>query len=232
MSGHELELTTTSGPGDGVVRLPVPVPSVYGADLVNPDHGIAYLRLAAIRETTPRELDDAVLSLKARGARVLILDARGNVGGNFLAGVQVAQRFLPAGIVVTTQGQSPEFANRVFSSDSGMTAFDLPVVLLVDARTMSAAEAIAAAWKDHGRATLVGLPTFGKGTVQGQIRLSAADSPVGSRSGVLILTVAHMSGPRGVAVSSRVVPHILEADPVRQFELAIARAVELANGMR
>jgi C-terminal processing protease CtpA/Prc len=173
-----------------------------------------------------------VLSLKARGARVLILDARGNVGGNFLAGIQVAQRFLPAGIIVTTQGQSPEFANRIFSSDSGMTAFDLPVVLLVDARTMSAAEAIAAAWKDHGRATLVGLPTFGKGTIQGQIQLTAADGSDGARSGILILTVARMNGPRGQPVGSRVMPHVLESDSNRQLEIAIAKAVELVNGMR
>jgi C-terminal processing protease CtpA/Prc len=91
---------------------------------------------------------------------------------------------------------------------------------------------VAAAWKDHDRATLVGLPTFGKGVVQSPIRLTAADGPGGSphRSGVLILTVASMFGPRGGAINGAgVTPHVLEADPNRQLDLAVAKAVELVT---
>lgn len=227
-SGHELELARMAAS----VQLPVPLPTVYGANVVRPMESVGYLRLAAIRDTTAGELDDAVISLKARGARVLVIDARGNTGGSFPAAIQVAQRFLPGGIVVTTQGQAPEFAHRVFSSDSGMAAFDLPVVLLIDTKTMSAAEAVAAAWKEHNRATLVGLPTFGKGAVQSPVRLTAADGPDGPRSGVLVLTVATMFGPRGGPINGvGVVPHVLEADAARQLDVAIAKAVELA-GMR
>ncbi len=231
MFGHELELL----PSDErvtppVVRLPVPVPTVYGLEVVNTRDGVGYLRIGAFCDSTPRELDEAVFRLKAQGVRALIVDLRGNPGGLFTAGVEVAQRFLPAGIIVTTQGQSPEFAGRVFSSDSGMAAFDLPLVLLIDTKTMSAAEAVAAAWKDHNRATLVGLPTFGKGVIQSPIRLTAADGPEGSphRSGVLILTVANMFGPRGLPINGAgVTPHFLESDPNRQLNLAIAKAVEL-----
>lgn len=229
--GHELELCRLDMPAP-VVRMPVPLPTVYGASILRPMEGVGYLRLASIRETTAGELDDAVISLKARGARVLVIDARGNTGGSFPAAIQVAQRFLPGGIVVTTQGQAPEFANRVFSSDSGMTAFDLPVVLLIDTKTMSSAEAVAAAWKEHSRATLVGLPTFGKGAIQSPVRLTAVDGA--ERSGVLVLTVATMFGPRGGPINGvGVVPHVLEADAGRQLDVAIAKAVELAgSGMR
>jgi C-terminal peptidase prc len=231
MFGHELELI----PADmratpPVVRLPVPVPTVYGLEVVNTRDGIGYLRVGAFRDTTPRELDESVFRLKDQGVRALIIDLRGNPGGLFTAGVEVAQRFLPDGIIVTTQGQSPEFSGRVFSSDSGMSAFDIPLVLLIDTKTMSAAEAVAAAWKDHNRATLVGLPTFGKGVIQSPIRLTAVDGPEGSphRSGVLILTVASMFGPRGVPINGAgVTPHFLEADPNRQLDLAIAKAVEM-----
>ena len=230
MFGHELELPPTDVPA-APVRLPVPLPTVYGASVVRPMEGVGYLRLASIRDTTAGELDDAVISLKARGVRVLVIDARGNTGGSFPGAIQVAQRFLPGGIVVTTQGQAPDFANRVFSSDAGMTAFDLPVVLLIDTKTMSAAEAVAAAWKEHNRATLVGLPTFGKGAIQSPVRLTAADGPHGPRSGVLVLTVATMFGPRGGPINGAgVVPHVLEADAGRQLDVAIAKAVELVGG--
>ncbi len=234
MAGHELEITTAENPSAAAnVRLPIPLPTVFGGEILVPKDGVAYLRLAAFRDTTPREFDDALMSLKARGMRVLVLDLRGNPGGLFPAAVQVAQRFLPSGILVTTQGQAAEFNNRVFSSDAGMTALDVPLVLLVDTKTMSSAEAVAVAWKDHGRATLVGLPTFGKGVIQSPIRLQSVDRVDGSagRSGVLILTVATMHGPRGGAINGiGVVPDILEVDPVRQLEVALAKALELANG--
>jgi C-terminal peptidase prc len=236
MMGHELEiLPVEPGMSSPLVQLPVPVPTVYAATILNTRDGVGYLKVAEFRDTTARELDDVVFRLKNQGLRALIVDLRGNSGGLFTAGVEVAQRFLPAGIIVTTQGQSPEFAGRVFSSDSGMTAFDVPVVLLIDTRTMSAAEAVAAAWKDHDRATLVGLPTFGKGVVQSPIRLTAADGPDGTphRSGVLILTVASMFGPRGGAINGAgVSPHVLEPDPNRQLEMAVAKAVELVTSGR
>jgi len=229
MAGHELEITTAENPIAAVnVRLPVPLATVFGGEMLK--EGVAYLRLAAFKETTPREFDEALMSLKARGMRVLVLDFRGNPGGLFPAALQVAQRLLPSVILVTTQGQSPEFSNRIFSSDAGMNALDFPLVLLVDTKTMSSAEAVAVSWKDHGRATLVGLPTFGKGVIQSPIRLQSVDRVEGTRgrSGMLILTVATMQGPRGLTINGTgVVPDVLEVDPIRQYEAAITKALEL-----
>ncbi len=230
MLGHELELAATDDYQPGVMfRLPTPLPSVYGANILK--GSIGYLRLAGFKETTARELDDAIESLKARGMKALILDLRGNPGGSLTACIAAAQRFLPSGIIVTTQGQAAEFHNRIFSSDAGMTAYDMPVVLLVDTKTMSAAEIFAAGLKDNGRATLVGLPTFGKGFVQSPIRLDSLDTgDAPGKSGFLVLSVASAHTPRGAGINGGgVAPHISEVDPERQLSVAVAKAIELLN---
>jgi C-terminal peptidase prc len=235
--GHELETAPTDfEPDPQLVKLPTPLPSVYAAAVMSAKEGVGYLRLAAFNDRTARELDDAVIGLKTRGVKALVLDLRGNPGGSFLASIHAAQRFVPSGIIVTTQGQSPDFAGRVFSSDSGMTAHDLPVVLLVDTRTMSAAEVFAAGLKDNGRATVVGMPTFGKGLVQAPIRLHSLNTvgddgkPV-DRSGVMILSVATVFGARGQGLNGTgVTPHWVEANADRQLALAVAKAIELVGG--
>lgn len=237
---HELELAPNDlDPMPPPVKLPTPLPTVYATELLGPKDDIGYLRLAAFADHTPRELDDAILALKARGARAVVLDLRGNPGGSFLSSVYSAKRFVPSGIIATTQGQSPDFAGRVFSSDSGMTAHDIPVVLLVDTRTMSAAEVFAAGLKDNNRATVVGMPTFGKGLVQSPIQLRSLN-PAGAvgedgkpvdKSGVLILSVASVFGARGQGLNGvGVTPHWVEANPDRQLALAVAKAHELLAG--
>ena len=211
------------------VRLPVPVPTVYGVDMIHPKDGIGYLRISEFRESTPREIDDAILSLKVRGLRALIMDLRGNHGGLLTAGIEVTQQFLPSGIILTTRGQTEEFANRVFSSDSGMSAYDFPLAILIDSETMSAAEIVAMALKDHERAILIGMPSYGKGAIQATFLLQ----PMKVRSaetGTLIATVATMFGPRGAAIAAGVLPHYLETDPIRQLDMAVARVMELLPG--
>jgi carboxyl-terminal processing protease len=237
-AAHELELAPSEDETAGQnVRLPNPLPTVYGVDLLNEKDGVGYLRLAAFKDQTPRELDDAMLELKARGARVLIIDLRGNPGGLFTAAVATARQFLPAGLIVTTQGQAPDFANRVFTSDAGMSAYDLPVVLLIDTKTMSSAEIFAAGLKENRRATLVGLATFGKGLVQAPVRLQSFDTPEdgphpsANKAGVLILSVAAVFGPNGAALNGvGVTPHVTEPNAERQLPVAIQKAIELLQG--
>lgn len=205
-------------------------------NILNAKDGIGYVRIGGLRASTPAEFDEAILRLRDRGMRALVLDLRGNTGGLFTAGVQVAQRLIPSGIITTTQGQAAEFANRVFSSDSGMAALDVPVVLLIDTKTMSSAEIVAGALKDHNRATLVGMPTFGKGAIQHPFPLRGADDTDDMgvsrpRSGVLIVTIAKAFSPRGTPIHGvGVTPHVVESDPQRQLALAIERAVELVGG--
>ncbi len=137
---------------------------------------------------------------------------------------------------MTTQGQLNEVANQPFSSDSGMTAHDLPVVVLINSETASAAEVLAAALKDNNRATLIGMPTFGKGAIQYPLKLVSLDEfddqgkPRTNRSGTVRLTIAKLIAPSGSPINGvGISPHILEANPDRQLELAKEKVQELIS---
>ena len=101
-------------------------------------------------------------------------------------------------------------------------------VVLVDTRTMSAAEVLAGALKDNNRATLVGMPTFGKGALQTRIRLQPPDGP-SSPAGTLVLTVAHVFSPTGAPLAAGILPHLIEPDAHKQLDAAVALATELAG---
>jgi C-terminal processing protease CtpA/Prc len=128
-------------------------------------------------------------------------------------------------------------AGRVFSSDSGMNALDVPLVVLIDAETASAAEVVAAALRDNNRAVVVGMPSFGKGTIQYPLRLAAADDPDDGgksrgKSGTVRLTIARLVAPRGGPINGAgVVPHVAEADPERQMHRAIEQAYDRLQPM-
>jgi C-terminal peptidase prc len=230
---HEVVLapySTDSTP----VMLPVVVPTVYGEEVVRMKDGVGYIRVGSFSTTTPRELDECIARLKVRGARTLVLDLRGNMGGSFVGGVETAKRFIPAGLIVTTQGQLGQVDNKPFSSDSGMSAHDIPVVVLVDVETASAAEVLAIALQEHNRATLVGMPTFGKGAIQYPLRLDSLDDkdehgkPRTNKTGGVRLTIAKLLSPRGNAINGvGVTPDIIEADPDRQLKLGLDKATEL-----
>jgi C-terminal processing protease CtpA/Prc len=229
---HEVEWVAADG-GDAVVRLPAVVPSVYGGRLVeSKDGGVGYLRVGEFRDTTPRELVEEVAALRGsmHGARVLILDLRGNAGGSFPAAVETARRLLPAGEVAGTQGQHPAVAGQVFASAAGPTALDIPLVVLIDGETASAAEVVAAALKGNGRAVLVGTPTFGKGAIQYPLRLAAADDGDKARAATVRLTIARLLGPRGVPLDGvGVSPHVTAVDPASQWEAALQQAAALVR---
>lgn len=243
---HELTVVTgDSAIPELVVSLPVHPPSVYGKAMKISRDGIrvGYLRLGSLRDSTPRELDDALASLQQEGIQALVLDLRGNIGGSFTAALELARRFLPRGTIVTTQGQVPEVNNVSFSSESGMAATTIPLVVLIDGETASAAEVLAAALKDQQRATLIGVPTFGKGTLQYPLVLEwlTTDSPSAispdsqkmsksPKGGTVRLTIARLISPAGYPLhATGVQPHLLETDPNRQLTLAFQKAVEMAR---
>ncbi|MDW8243564.1 MAG: S41 family peptidase [Thermogemmata sp.] len=243
---HEL-VVATHDPAmpEVVVSLPVQPPSVYGRMVKETRDGlrIGYLRLRLLRESTPREFDEALLLLQHDGIQALVLDLRGNLGGSFTAALEVARRLLPRGVIVSTHGQIPEVNNAVFTSESGDAALSLPLVVLIDGETASAAEMLAAALKDQHRAMLVGLPTFGKGTLQYTLPLAAGTDPqnqgvdastaVNSSTkpppgGTIRLTIARLISPAGYPLhASGVRPHITETEPLVQLDLAFRRAADL-----
>ncbi|CAN5270453.1 hypothetical protein BH11PLA2_BH11PLA2_12500 [soil metagenome] len=211
-------------------------PSVTRSEMIDPMAGVGLIAIGRFRETTVTEFDLALQRLKEAGLRSLVLDLRGNSGGSFLAAIRLAERFVPAGALVSTIGQLTEIDGRVYSSASGMTALDVPLVVLVDARTMSAAEVFASAVKDAGRATLIGMNTFGKGSVQSPVPLDSADDADTAhgkpRTGTLMVTIAKVLTSNGTPLhGAGVAPHVIEPESTLQMRLATQRAAEL-TGMR
>jgi len=118
----------------------------------------------------------------------IVLDLRGNRGGLLRQAVTAADTLLPAGVVAMTAGRDPE-ATRTWRSVSGDLAENVPIVVMVDGRTASAAEILAAALADRGRGVVIGSSTLGKGLVQ-----TIAPLPDG---GELYITWSRVLAPRG-----------------------------------
>jgi carboxyl-terminal processing protease len=168
---------------------------------------VAYLHIACFQDSTVQEIDDALASLtKQRALKGVILDIRGNHGGIFEVAIEVARRFLAAGVIASTQNSDPKF-NTIYQARNP-AALTLPLVVLIDGETASAAEVLAGALKDNKRGRLVGQTTFGKGCTQCILKLPPA--PGGVPTGGMRLTVARFFSPEGVPYSGRgVSPHVI-----------------------
>jgi carboxyl-terminal processing protease len=166
-AGTRVTLTVIRGQGSRVLtvtraNLVVPVASEY----VTQYHGvkIGYLQLTAFTDGSGAVLRaDAQRALRG-GAQALILDLRENGGGLLTEAVNVASIFLPDGTIVSTSGRSQ--SRQVYLARGNAIAPKLPMVVLVDRDTASAAEIVTGALKDRGRAEVVGTHTYGKGVFQ------------------------------------------------------------------
>jgi len=177
-------------------RSVVHMPSVRHARLIEGEEGMAYLRLTSFKSGTEKELRRAVCALAEQGATGLILDLRGNPGGTLLEAIGTAGVFLPPGRVIRTRGRAlgatwtynvPLFASQQWRG---------PLAVLIDERTASAAEVLAAALARRGRAVLVGRRTFGKGAAQINV-------PVGGGASAVCLTVARLYDPDDACIEGR-----------------------------
>jgi carboxyl-terminal processing protease len=176
------------------------------SELIEP--GFGYVRLSSFNENAAKDVKNAIDQLeKKEKLRGLIFDLRMNPGGLLDQAVDVASLFIDEGVVVSTIGRDPE-QKEIRNARKGMAKKDLPLVVLVNSSTASAAEIVAAALQDHHRAMVIGDTTFGKGSVQTIIDL-------GSEMG-LKLTIARYFTPNGVSIQEKgVVPDIFldEYDP-------------------
>jgi C-terminal processing protease CtpA/Prc len=234
------EYTSYLSPADLDLEMrPTMEPSVIVDDTFL-KNGIGYFKIAHFRDTTPEEMDTAINALRmapgGMNLRVLVMDLRGNPGGLFSAAVQVVERFIPAGVIVSTQARLEEF-NKVYSSGARMNVIDLPLVVLVDGTTASAAEVLASAFRDHQRATLIGTPTYGKGSIQRVLQFSTGEEldeqgKPKPRSGGIRITLARFYSPNGQSLSGAgVTPHVLEQDKSRQLDAAIGQALRFVSAM-
>ena len=207
-------------------------PSVGDVELVK--GAIGYLKITHFAENTPQEFDAAFKSLELQAnmtgrLQALIVDLRGNSGGSFAAALQVSERFLGEGVIVTTQGQLDEY-NKAHTSASGAGALRTPLVLLVDADTASAAEVLAGAMRDRERARVVGTLTLGKGSLQGTIKFDGDDKA--AKAGAMRITLARLFSPSGAPIGgSGVRPHVVEPVKERQRDAAVAEASKFSPGL-
>lgn len=156
-----------------VVRAEVLVPSVFW-EVLEADDRVGYIQIVRFTTRTAEEVEQAIRALGAERVGAFVVDLRGNGGGLVDAAVDVVSQFVSGGVVLYEQRQGGD--ERVFSASRGGAALDEPLVVLVDGSTASAAEIVSGALQDRGRATLVGEPTFGKGSVQLILSLSDASS--------------------------------------------------------
>jgi carboxyl-terminal processing protease len=157
------------------------------------EHGIGILRLDAFSKGTAAASAAAVARLTRAGAKALVVDLRGNPGGLLDQAVGVVSLFLPDGSSVVSLAGAHKPLRILYSR--GGEASTIPLAVLVDAGSASASEVVAGALKDHGRASIVGEPTYGKSLVQEIVRL-----PSGA---ALKLTVARYLTPAGVDISRK-----------------------------
>jgi carboxyl-terminal processing protease len=173
------------------------------------EKSFVHVKLKTFSETTTTELRDALdaavtATRKSGGVRGVILDLRNNAGGLLDQSVLVADEFLDGGTIVSTRGRGEALLSESRAVRSG-TRPPWPVVVLVNRYSASAAEIVAAALRDHGRAIVVGERTFGKGSVQTIIELPDASA--------LKLTVARYYSPRGRSIQAAgVQPDVVVAD--------------------
>lgn len=128
--------------------------------------GVGYVGLNPVADSSAFELEAEVSKLLAKGAKSLVLDLRNNPGGLLNEGIAISDLFLdPGQVVLTTHGRAPG-ASQSVTDRAAQRWPDLPMVVLVNDGTASAAEIVAGALQDHDRAVLVGETTYGKGLVQ------------------------------------------------------------------
>jgi carboxyl-terminal processing protease len=161
---------------------------------------IGYLQISRFSEATSNDVAVALASLRKQNALgVLVLDLRGDPGGLVDQSVLVADQFLDGGTIVTIRGRKGSIETQ--TAHKGGPGVGVPIIAIVDGGTASAAEILTAALRDHDRAKVIGLPTYGKGTVQ-----TFYDLDDGSG---LKLTTARYFTPKGNSLESKgIVPDV------------------------
>ncbi len=202
----------TLAPRDlNIRREHVDVPSLEGVNIVDKDYGVAYVRVPVFQKSTSRDLEAALWDLHRQGMRSLVIDLRGNPGGLLTAAVELADKFVAQGNIVSTRGRSDgeDFDYRAHRAGT----WRVPLVVLIDGDSASASEIFAAAIHDNRRGTLVGDRSFGKGSVQGIF-------PLGSTGAGIRLTTAKFYSPNGDPISK------VGVSP----DIVVRRATSVAGG--
>jgi carboxyl-terminal processing protease len=205
------------------------------------DGGIGYVKLRQFQEQTAHDLDQALEKFTKDGMKAFVLDLRNNPGGLLTSAVEVTEKFVEDGkLVVYTEGRVRN-QNMRFSAHAKKAYSTIPMVVLVNQGSASASEIVAGALQDYGRAIVVGVQTFGKGSVQTIIPLSDGSG--------LRLTTAKYFTPKGRSIHGKgITPDIVvelpkdpngkppapPLDPVEEMkkDIQLQRALDVIKTMR
>jgi carboxyl-terminal processing protease len=207
-----------------VTRAKITVPSVESKMLPS---NVAYLKINDFGSTTGSEVTTAVSALLKQQPHSLVLDLRNNPGGYLDAAVEVASQFLPGGKVVlkVRYGDGHE---QTYTAKNGGSATQLPMVVLIDGGSASASEILAGAMQDNQRASLVGVTSYGKGTVQ---QISQLDN----NGGFVRVTIARWLTPLGrtidqVGLTPNVAVPLTQADKTAARDPQLDKAISILTG--
>ena len=221
-AGTAVRLTVRSPKGGPHVitlkRAQVDIPVVRSEMRQENGRKTAYVRLASFTSGAHEEVGDAVRKLLKNGARGVVLDLRDNGGGLLNEAVMISSIFIPDGKIVSTKGRSRP--THVYEATGGAIDSDIPVVVLVNARSASASEIVTGALQDRKRATVVGTRTFGKGVFQ-----EIEPLPNG---GALDITVGEYFTPDGRNLGGKGIDPDVKAedDPDTKRDEALQTALE------
>lgn len=189
-----------------VTRAKIVVPSVEGKML---DNGVAYVKISTFGDKTTQELTATLTDLLKQNPRGMVVDLRNNGGGYLQTAVEVMSQFLEGGQTVLIEKYG-DGTQQKYESQSGGLATKIPLVLLVNEYSASASEITAGAIQDYGRGKLVGVTTFGKGSVQ-------IWTPLSDEKGAVRITIAKWYTPldrtiHEIGLTPDVVVEMTEAD--------------------
>ncbi|MCA9040967.1 MAG: S41 family peptidase [Planctomycetaceae bacterium] len=205
-----------------MVRSRVKIESVSEYKMVSSDVG--YIKLEKFAQASSEEMDKALWSLHNSGMKSLVIDLRGNPGGLLTTAIELSNKFLPSGTIVSTRGRTA--GDQSMETATYEQTWKTPLVVLVDKNSASASEIFAAAIQENGRGIIVGERSYGKGTVQTHFPLQAV-------SGNLRITTAKFYSPKGREMAGAgVTPDIAVANSNVGEDLVLQRATEEARSGR
>ncbi len=204
-----------------IIRAKITVPSATGKML---DNNIAYVQIYQFGDKTISELRDSLKTLMAEKPVGLVVDLRGNSGGYLDSAVQVVSEFVKVDQVAIIE-EFGDGTRRELKTNAGGLATDIPIVVLVDGGTASAAEITAGAIQDYERGKVVGTITYGKGSVQNW-------TPLSDEQGAIRVTIARWLTPKGnqinkIGIKPDFEVELTEEDIANNVDPQLDKAIEL-----
>ncbi len=180
-----------------ITRATIVVPSVTSKMLAN---NIAYIQIADFGNTTASDFHKQLAALMTQNPKGLILDLRNNGGGYLDTAISIGSEFISSGVIVSEKSGNGQITPHNATAGGLATDKNLPMIVLVNAYSASASEIVSGALQDTGRAKLLGVTTYGKGTVQLWIPLASDKS---SNQGAVAVTIARWLTPKGNTIDKK-----------------------------